>query len=222
MNKINLHKNLIKYPKTKKIKKQKKVLKFLNSFNWQYLKNQNYNRYLRVKQTYSIKNSFLQNLLFFYTNYKLKHIYCKKKKTILKNKIKNNLQLFELRLDILISKILNKNIQFVHYYIKTGFISVNNTLKLNNYICQIFDIIKLNYHFKNKKLKLFNVTYLIDKIHTNNNYITPQNYVELDCKTQTFIVLRLPFFYELTNFTFLRKNFVKMLHLQLKLIYNMY
>lgn len=219
---VFIKKSKIDYPKTVVKKKKKQILNFLNWFNWQYLQNQNYNKYKKLKDIYLIKQQYLKNLLFFYSNFKLKHLYCKKTKRLSNKKTINFLQKFELRLDILIAKLLFKNTQLIYYYIKHGFISVNNIKQNTKYICQVFDCIALNYMFNNTKFKLFNIScysfFLLSNVKLNDYF----NYLEVDRKIQNYIILRVPFFFEITNFKLLKKKFVKILHLQIKLIHNMY
>lgn len=216
------HSNL-KYIKTKKNQKQKQISNFVNWFNWQYLKKQNYNKYNRIKQTFLVKTRFLQNLLFFYTNYKLSSFYNKKTKKLKNNKIVNTFQKFELRLDVVISKTINVDLKTVNCFITNGLVYVNRLIQHSKYICQINDILQVNYCFLIQKYNKFH----IGQFKRKNYYLKNKkvyNYLELDIKTQAMIILRVPFFFEIvaSKFTILKKNFVKVLHLQLKLIYNLY
>lgn len=149
--------NNLKYTKTKKNQKQKQISNFVNWFNWQYLKKQNHNKYNRIKQTFLIKTRFLQNLLFFYTNYKLNSFYNKKTKKLNNNKIINTFQKFELRLDLIVSKTINVDLKTVNCFIINGLVCVNESIQHSKYICQIHDIVQLNYCFLIKKYNKFQI-----------------------------------------------------------------
>jgi ribosomal protein S4 len=156
-------------------------------------------------------------------------LYKKNYKVFLTKKFNWLIKLLELRIDVIICKLFFCfHIKYAKFLITAQTIYVNNTLCKKIIICNIYDEIQINI-YSNSYLQYYYIK-ISTKLYPNltikqikfTSKVT-KNYLEVDFKILKAIIIRIPYYTELTNpFISLKKNFVKILYNNLKFIYRLY
>jgi hypothetical protein len=208
---------------------QKKKIKFLKYFNYKLLTNKTYNYFYKLNTKFNNKKNLIICLIYMYSNININLLYKKKFKVLLTKKFNLLVKFLELRIDVIICKL------FFCTHIKYSKLLINaQTIYLNNIpckkiiICNIFDHIQINTYIKNflfqyfVKIAIQNFYNLSIKQIKFTSKIT-KNFLEIDFKILKTIILRLPYYTEITNsFLSLKKNYTKIIFNNLKYIFRLY
>jgi len=217
-----INNNILKY-------KQSKKIKFLKFFNFKVLKTNTYNHFYKISTNFNVKKNLLIGLIYVYSNININLIYKKNHKILLTKKFNLIIRLLELRIDVIICKLFFCfHIKHAQHLIKAQMIYLNNILCKKTIICSVYDQIQIytfiktirNIYFMKITTKLEN-NLNIKQIKFYSKII--KNYLEIDFKILKTIILRIPYYTEITNpFLSLKRNFVKTLYNNLKYIYRLY
>ena len=210
---------------TKLKDKKHSISKKINGIKRLLIKNKSFNYFLQLKNRYLYRKKINTILKSNYLSIVLQNI----SSIQILNKSFNSIHLLlELRLDIILNKIL-----YFNTVINSIWLIKNNLVKLNNkftnklVICNLFDYIRvnhyINYDITNFLIKIKLITQIllsIKNIIYKKGFIS--NYTEIDYKLISIIIIKMPLLTDNHLIKINKKNYCNLLQIYIKYIYLLY